>query len=98
MKSIYDLIKVVELESGEAQLEDIKTAVEIYNELSSSSVSSLLSFHGGIQLSNILNKLQNAIMDRGGIEEENEEEVESSLDDLLSDEEKSFLYGIYLLS
>jgi hypothetical protein len=92
-KSIYDLISVVEEEDGTAILEDIKPIAEIYEELRASNVTSLLSFTGGIRLSHILNKLQDALEDY----EADEEEAPGALDTVLSDAERSFLYGIYLM-
>ena len=92
-RSIYDLITVVEEEGGTATLEDIKPITEIYKELTSSNVMGLLSFYGGIKLSHILNKLEHALR----VIENAEEDETGSIDNVLSDAERSFLYGVYLI-
>jgi len=90
-RSIYDLITVSEIDdaANPVVLEDIKPVAEIYQELQETNVTGLLSFHGGIKLSHILNKLSMAMA----------EEVEDTckLDDALNEADKSFLYGVYLM-
>lgn len=92
-KSIYDLISVVEDDDGNAILDDIKPVTEIYQELVGSGVTINLSFHAGIKLSNILNRIQQVMLTEVGTEED---EV-NLIDSALTDEELNFLYGIYLI-
>ena len=91
-RSIYDLITVIE-EDELVILEDIKPITEIHEELTSSNVMGLLSFYGGIRLSHILNKLQLALR----VIEDAEEDTSGSIDNVLTEAERSFLYGIYLI-
>lgn len=92
-RSIYDLITVSEIDDAScpAVLEDIKPVAEIYEELQSSNVTAQLSFHGGIKLSHILNKLGGAI-NRQELDGE-----EAELDNALTESDRSFLYGVYLI-
>jgi hypothetical protein len=95
--SIYDLISVSEAEAPNSPviLEDIKPIMEIYQELQASNVTSLLSFHAGVKFSHILNKLSTAIAVQPQSEDENADVAD--LDDALTESERSFIYGIYLI-
>jgi len=97
-KSIYDLIVVDDADDkGVVILEDIKPILDIYNELRDSNVVHLLSYAGGIKLSHVLLKLSQAMETQRLAEEGEDEEMVNALDDVLTEEERSFIYGVYLL-
>lgn len=96
--NMADLLLVTE-EEDRVLLEGIKPVVLIYEELIASNVAHSLSFAGGMQLGRIVNKLQQAILAHGGINEEELEDIEllEEMGNCLTGEEQDFLYGIYLI-
>ena len=96
---INDLVQTTEVDETTITFDGIKPVVRIYEELAASRVANNLSFTGGIRLSNIISRLQQQILAAGGLTEEALEDAEllEEIGDCISDEDKNYLYGIYLM-
>lgn len=100
MAKIEQLVKASSIDDDTTVFEGIKPIVEIAEELESTNIIGKLSFTSGITLSNILNKVQQRILERGGLNEDEMEDTDiiEEIGEVLSSGEKDFLYGIYLIS
>ena len=100
MPSIFDIVQTDQADENTTIVEGVKSVVVVYEELIASNVTHKLSFSGGLYLSHILAKLQQAIAERGGLSEEDmeDDDVLATVASVLEDKEVSYLYGMYLIS